>query len=84
ETHNNLGVALLSASAIASAVGEYRQAVELKPEFTAGQYNLCLGLELLGQLPDALAHCRIAAEQEPGRPGVAEAVERLRNKLAAQ
>lgn len=83
ETHNNLGVALLSAGAIASAVGEYRQAVEQKPEFTAAQYNLCLGLELLGQLPDALTHCRIAAEQEPGRPGVTEAVERLKRKLAA-
>jgi Tfp pilus assembly protein PilF len=79
--HNNLGVALLDAKQFAAAVGEYRRAVDLQPEFTAAQYNLCLGLELLGQLHDALAHCQIAARQDPNRPGVADAVERLQNKL---
>jgi Tfp pilus assembly protein PilF len=84
EAHNNLGVALLEAQQFAAAVGEYRRAVELQPEFTAAQYNLCLGLELLGQLRDALTQCQIAAQQDPGRPGVTDAVERLRNKLAEQ
>jgi Tfp pilus assembly protein PilF len=84
EAHNNLGVALLEEQQFAAAVGEYRRAVELQPEFTAAQYNLCLGFELLGQLRDALTHCQIAARQDPERPGVADAVERIRTKLAAQ
>ena len=81
EAHNNLGVALLSTGHFAAAVGEYRQAVELKPEFTEARYNLCLGLELLGQLSEALVQCQLVAQREPGRPGVAGAVERLRGKL---
>jgi hypothetical protein len=57
--------------------------VALKPDFAQAQYNLCLGLELLGQLRDALTHCRAAAQCDPGLAGVTSAIQRLQTKLVA-
>jgi Flp pilus assembly protein TadD len=83
EAHNDLGVALLARGEIAAAAGEYRQAVASRPQFAEAHYNLCLALELLEQIDEALTHCQIAAQQDPGRPGVAAAVERVERKRAA-
>jgi Flp pilus assembly protein TadD len=84
EAHNDLGVALLARGEIAAAAGESRQAVASRPQFAEAQYNLCLALELLEQIDDALTHCQIASQQDPGRPGVSAAVERLQYKRAAR
>ena len=79
---NNLGVALLSSGKTAQAVAQFRQAVQLQPSLTDARFNLCLGLEILGQLEEAFRQCSSLEQEEPARPGLSEAVQRLKAKLA--
>jgi tetratricopeptide (TPR) repeat protein len=56
EAHNNFGIGLVELGRLEAAIGQYDQALRLKPDFAEAQNNLGNVLAQLGAIPEALGH----------------------------
>jgi tetratricopeptide (TPR) repeat protein len=63
--HNKLARALVAQGRLDAAIGEFQEAVRLKPDFVEGQCSLGKALALEGRLDEALAHFQAAVEIRP-------------------
>lgn len=63
--HNNLAGFLVEHGHSDEALPHFQQAVELRPSFAKGQYNLGAALREKGQLGDAIIHLRRAVDLDP-------------------
>ena len=67
--HYNLGIALNDQGDADGAIAHYRQAIELRPNYTEAHYNLGRLLAQKGQLGDAIAHYQKVLEVNPADAG---------------
>ncbi len=65
ETHRNLGIALTQAGRIREAIGEFDQALRLKPDLADAHHNLALALAGSGRMPEAIAQWEQALRINP-------------------
>ena len=69
------------------AIGEYREALRLKPDYAEAHNNLGVALEDRGSLDGAIAEYREALRLKPdfpqGRVGLGRSLEKQRNGKAA-
>jgi tetratricopeptide (TPR) repeat protein len=65
EAQYDLGVALFQAGKVPEAIGHYKRALRLKPDYTGAHYNLGLALARLGRLPEAIGHYERALQIPP-------------------
>ena len=65
EAHNDLGVASAQAGRFEEAIGEYEQALRLKPDYAGAQYNLGVTLARTGRTPEAIEHWEQALRLKP-------------------
>ena len=79
-THYNLGYAFQAEGKTEEAIGQYREALALEPEFASAHTNLCVALGAIGEHAEALQHCQEAMRIEPGN---AEGHNNLGMELAA-
>jgi tetratricopeptide (TPR) repeat protein len=63
--YTNLGVALVEKGKVEEAVGEYRKAIQLKPDFFQAHYNLGNALWHQGKAEEAIAEYRRAVSLDP-------------------
>jgi tetratricopeptide (TPR) repeat protein len=63
--HDSLGAVLAKDGRIDEALEQYREAVRIRPEFTAGQYNVGVALTRLGRIDEAVPAFEAAVEQDP-------------------
>ena len=63
--HDSLGALLAEKGRIDEALEQYREAVRIRPEFTAGQYNVGVALTRLGRIDEAVPAFEAAVEQDP-------------------
>jgi tetratricopeptide (TPR) repeat protein len=56
EPHNNLGRWLLRDGKVTEAIGQYEQALRLKPDFAEAHYNLADALEQAGRVQKAIGY----------------------------
>jgi tetratricopeptide (TPR) repeat protein len=54
--HNNLGNVLFKDGKPQDAIGQYEQALKIKPDYDEGQYNLGYALMQMGKLDGAIEH----------------------------
>ena len=64
--HNNLGNALKDRGDVRGALGHYREALQIKPDFGDVHNNLGNALMRQGKLDEAIAHLQKAVRFEPG------------------
>lgn len=64
--HNNLGNALKGRGDVRGALGHYREALQIKPDFGDAHNNLGNALMRQGKLDEAIAHLQKAVRFEPG------------------
>jgi tetratricopeptide (TPR) repeat protein len=67
ESHANLGNALRVAGHLDQAVGSYRRALDIRPDFAEARLALADSLRILGQLDGAVASYRRALSLVPDR-----------------
>jgi tetratricopeptide (TPR) repeat protein len=63
--HNHLGFALQSGGKLGDAIGQYEQALCLKPDYAEAHYNLGVALQQAGKLGDAIDHYEQAVRLRP-------------------
>lgn len=63
--HYNLGIVLSNQGEAEQAIGHYRRAVDLRPDYAEAHYNLGRLLVEQGQFDDAIAHYEKAAAVNP-------------------
>lgn len=63
--HNNLGQILMRDGALTEAVGSFRKALELDPEYHTAHYNMAKALMDLGRVPEAVRHYNAALRIKP-------------------
>lgn len=63
--HYNLGIAFSEQGQVDQAIGQYRQAVALRPDYAEAHYNLGRLLVEHGQLSEAVSHYEKAAAINP-------------------
>jgi tetratricopeptide (TPR) repeat protein len=63
--HNNLGSVFNRLGRLPDAIGEYEQALQLKPDYAEAHYNLGVALVQLGRLPEAVGHWEQALRIKP-------------------
>jgi tetratricopeptide (TPR) repeat protein len=63
--HNDLGVVLEADGALDQAIGEYREATRLQPDYPEAHYNLGVALYKKGDLDEALKSYRRALAIDP-------------------
>jgi tetratricopeptide (TPR) repeat protein len=63
--HNNLGSVFDRLGRLPDAIGEYEEALRLKPDFAEAHYNLGIALVRLGRLPEAMGHWEQALRIKP-------------------
>jgi superkiller protein 3 len=63
--HNNLGNGLLLAGKVPEAMGQFEQALRLKPDSANAHNNLGEALFQAGKLPEAIGHYELALRLEP-------------------
>jgi protein O-mannosyl-transferase len=63
--HYNLGIVLSEQGEAEQAIGHYRRAVDLRPDYAEAHYNLGRLLVEQGQFDDAIAHYEKAAAVNP-------------------
>ncbi|MDX1976218.1 MAG: tetratricopeptide repeat protein [Pseudanabaenaceae cyanobacterium bins.68] len=68
ETANALGIVYLVRGELNAAILVHEWAKLLKPNNEIAHYNLSLSYQLIGQIPLAIAHGKIAAQLEPQNP----------------
>jgi tetratricopeptide (TPR) repeat protein len=83
EAHNTLGLALAGINRLAEAEHAYGVALQLKPEFSAAQYNLAHLLARTDRRPAAIARLEAAARTKTD-PGTRFAVHRRLAELLAE
>jgi tetratricopeptide (TPR) repeat protein len=65
ETHFNMAVALERLGRVQEAIGQYDQALQLKPDYAWAHYNLGVTLARLGRVPEAVDHYEQALRTRP-------------------
>lgn len=63
--HNNLGLAYAAADRLEDAVAEFKQAVQLRPDYAEAHYNLGVAYVQLGQRPAAVEQQKVLAKLKP-------------------
>jgi tetratricopeptide (TPR) repeat protein len=71
---NNLGLTLSRLGRHAEAVGFFRQALAVRPSFTAARFNLALALYRAGDHDRALEHLRRVTAEDPAFPDLQSTV----------
>ena len=79
--HNDLGAALMQVGKIEDAIGQYEQALRLKPDYAEAHNNLGIVLAGQGKIAEAIAEFAAALRI---KPDLAEAHYNLGNALAGQ
>jgi tetratricopeptide (TPR) repeat protein len=62
---DTLGVELAERGEMDAAIDQYRQALEIRPDYPEAHNNLGIALAALGQIDEAISHYRKALEQKP-------------------
>jgi tetratricopeptide (TPR) repeat protein len=68
--HNNLGNILFEQGRLMAAIDQYRQALQLVPDYADAHFNLGNALVRLGRLPDAIENYRAALRYRPEDPAI--------------
>jgi tetratricopeptide (TPR) repeat protein len=76
--HNNLGMALARTGQVQGAIGQYEQALQIKPDNAEAHNNLGNALVRLGRVQEAISHYEQALRT---RPDFADAHNNLGNAL---
>jgi tetratricopeptide (TPR) repeat protein len=63
--HNNQGAVLFEQEKISEAIGQYEQALQIKPDFADAHNNLGLALVRLGRVREAIEHYEQALQLKP-------------------
>ncbi|UCD78821.1 MAG: tetratricopeptide repeat protein [Desulfobacterales bacterium] len=63
--HNNLAVALVRQGDIGAAIGHYRQALQIKPDYAEAHFNLATTLRRQGKFDEAVYHYREMLRLKP-------------------
>jgi tetratricopeptide (TPR) repeat protein len=69
QLHNNLGLSLAGRGKFDEAIAQYKQALEIKPDYAEAHNNLGAALAGSGQLNEAIAHYQKALEIDPNFVG---------------
>ncbi len=77
--YSNLGTLLLEKGQPAAAAGDLTRALQLKPDYPEGEFNLANALRAEGRYPDAILHYGEALRLKPDYP---EALDNLGTALA--
>jgi Flp pilus assembly protein TadD len=83
DAHYGLGAALEDVGRTDEAIASYREAVRLRPDFAEAQYNVGVLLLNQNQPAAALPHLEAALRLKPQFPGLAEALDVLRQNGGA-
>lgn len=83
DAHYGLGAALEDVGRTDEAIASYREAVRLRPDFAEAQYNVGVLLLNQNQPAAALPHLEAALRLNPQFPGLAEALDVLRQNGGA-
>ena len=68
--HHNLGIALTRIGRLQEAIGQYEQALRIKPDYVEAHYNLGIALARIGRIQEAIGTVRAgAADQARLRQG---------------
>ena len=65
QAHDNLGIALAGRGEVDEAIGHYRKALEVQPDYAEAHNSLAAALAGRGQIAEAIAHYRKALEIKP-------------------
>lgn len=67
--HNNLAVALVRQGNIDAAIGHYRRALQIKPDYAEAHFNLATSLQRQGKFDEAVYHFREMLRLKPEHSG---------------
>ena len=66
--HNDLGVTLSDAGRLSAAIGHFKEALRLKPDYVDARYNLGNALLSAGRYPEAIAQYEQLLQVQPNYP----------------
>ena len=75
--HNNLGISLAKVGKTEEAVAQFREAVQINPDFPDAHYNLGMLLIAFDQPNEAAIHLREVLRLKPNDAQVKEVLRRL-------